>query len=593
MAIRRRLLRFRRRVRLLRAAVQRLVRPVFARRRAKTAGRNLVIAILLAICLHFFHVVGQSVLGGVGTGLAIFILIDALSIGSSVGLPIAVFTVVMLLPPFIPKVGKDFYGTVAQVIPVLLVAFAIEGRGLRRNANVAERILAAELTSGLAVAELITLLAVAQASNPGAAPLPTWYLRVVAAGLAAGTAAVVVLAFIAEPDKRSGDIIVDRSGGGDFTTIRRALRAAAPGATIFVAGGQYRESVVLTTPNVTIAGRGADPSGVLVRSRRGHTVFFHTRCGKVTNVTIEDSGNRFLGDSAVTVAGGGLELTGCVILSSAYSAITIHEGGRPTITRNEIRGSREGGGIFVYNGGGGTIEDNDIYDNELSGIGIKSDADPVIKNNRIYGSREGSGIFVHDGGRGTIENNDIYDNQLGGIEINSDAGTIVKNNRIYGSREGSGIFVYDGGRGTIENNDIYDNELSGIEITSDADPVIKNNRIYGSREGGGILVSDGGRGSIEDNDIHDNELAGVTIGSAGRLVLINNRIHAGRTEGAIMLLEDSGGTISNNDVYDDRIFHGEPLTVVEFVNAHNRLHLTHGRASEVSATDSSSRTTAK
>ena len=466
MAIRLLQRRFRRQIRRLRAVVRRMVRPaVFARRRAKTAGRNLVIAILLTSYLHFFSLVGQSVLGVAGTGLAIFILIDTISIRSSVGLPVAVFTVVIFLPPFTPKVGKDFYDTVAQVIPVLLVAFALEGRGLRRNANVSERILAAELTSGLAVAELITLLAVAQASNPGAAPLPTWYLRVVTAGLAAGTTAVVVLAFIADPDKRSGDIIVDRSGRGDFTTIRRALRAAAPGATIFVAEGQYRESVVLTIPKVTIVGRGADPGSVLLKGRRGPTLFFHTGYGKVTNITIEDSGSRFLCESAVVVAGGELELTGCVILSSAYAAIAIHAGGRPTITRNEITtitrnkimGSREAGGIWVYGGGRGTIEDNDIHNNKFSGIEIKSDADPVVTNNRIHDNR--GGIFVSDSGRGTIEDNNIHNNKLSGIEIKSDADPVVTNNRIHDNHQ-EGILVNDSGRGTIEDNNIYNNELA-------------------------------------------------------------------------------------------------------------------------------------
>ena len=88
----------------------------------------------------------------------------------------------------------------------------------------------------------------------------------------------------------------------------------------------------------------------------------------------------------------------------------VGEGGDPVLRRNRIHGGKAGG-VFVYDQGRGTFEDNDIFANECAGVTISEGGDPVLRRNRI--SQNGfEGIWVHEGGRGTFEANDLRDNTL-------------------------------------------------------------------------------------------------------------------------------------------------------------------------------------
>ena len=73
-------------------------------------------------------------------------------------------------------------------------------------------------------------------------------------------------------------------------------------------------------------------------------------------------------------------------------------GSNPLIRRNRIWGGQNGG-ILVYNGGLGMIEDNEIFDNSMAGVWIKTDSNPVLRHNRIYDSRDG-GLCIFNGGKG-------------------------------------------------------------------------------------------------------------------------------------------------------------------------------------------------
>lgn len=75
-------------------------------------------------------------------------------------------------------------------------------------------------------------------------------------------------------------------------------------------------------------------------------------------------------------------------------------GSNPVIKGNKIWGGQNGG-VLVYNGGLGILEQNEIFDNAMAGVWIKTDSNPTLKRNKIYDGRDG-GICIFNGGKGKI-----------------------------------------------------------------------------------------------------------------------------------------------------------------------------------------------
>lgn len=73
-------------------------------------------------------------------------------------------------------------------------------------------------------------------------------------------------------------------------------------------------------------------------------------------------------------------------------------GSNPIIRGNKIWGGQNGG-VLVYNGGLGLLEQNEIFDNAMAGVWIKTDSNPTLKRNKIFDGRDG-GICIFNGGKG-------------------------------------------------------------------------------------------------------------------------------------------------------------------------------------------------
>ena len=67
-----------------------------------------------------------------------------------------------------------------------------------------------------------------------------------------------------------------------------------------------------------------------------------------------------------------------------------------------------------------TLEDNEIFGNALSGVWIKTGGNPTLRCNRIDNSGYVA-VFVSNGGGGTIEDNDLRGNAKGAWDISADS----------------------------------------------------------------------------------------------------------------------------------------------------------------------------
>ena len=136
--------------------------------------------------------------------------------------------------------------------------------------------------------------------------------------------------------------------------------------------------------------------------------------GRVANVTLRQLGGAFFG---VDIAQGRLDLEDCDITSRGLSCVAIHGGADPRLRRNRIHDGKQAG-VFVYEEGRGTLEDNEIFANAF-GVEIMTGGDPILRRNRINENGY-QAIRVYEGGRGTFDDNDLRNNKEGAWDIAKD-----------------------------------------------------------------------------------------------------------------------------------------------------------------------------
>jgi parallel beta-helix repeat protein len=290
--------------------------------------------------------------------------------------------------------------------------------------------------------------------------------------------------------------VVDALHRGDHATLTDALKAAEPGDRILIRPGLYKEGIVIEKP-IEVIGDG-ELGEVVIEANGADTVLFRGNMARIANLTLRQTGGGKW--FCIDIAQGRLDVEGCDITSQSLACVAIHDGADPRLRRNRIHDGKQGG-VFVYENGLGTIEDNEIFGNAQSGVAIKEGGNPTLRRNRIHDGKQG-GVYVNENGLGTLEDNEIFGNALAGVQISSGGNPTLRRNRIHDGKQ-SGVLVNENGQGTLENNEILANAQSGVRIQDGANPTLRRNLIS---ENGykAIWVSDGGQGLIEDNDLRGN-----------------------------------------------------------------------------------------
>ena len=197
-------------------------------------------------------------------------------------------------------------------------------------------------------------------------------------------------------------------------------------------------------------------------------------------------------------------------------AIVAFQGCDPVITGNLIENNHAdfyGGGIHLRQWSNGSIEDNQILDNDSrlgAGIHITYTSGPTVRDNLIEGnsatSLGGGGIYVYYLSEPLIERNLITDNTStngAGISIYYSSAGTVRNNLIYSNNAGAGMRIV-GSSPVIINNTITDNYNGGIDCASNSEPQIINNIITSNGSGWGIWVHSDSSPAIRFNNIWAN-----------------------------------------------------------------------------------------
>jgi nitrous oxidase accessory protein NosD len=225
---------------------------------------------------------------------------------------------------------------------------------------------------------------------------------------------------------------------GPGQSIQTAIDAAAPGDTIDVAAGTYRENLTITKDGITLRGAGATSAGTVLAppsKPAGRVCDFEGMNGIcITGVFTPNSSEIGRPVRDVTV-------TGIAVRGFPRFGILVNNAVDATIAGNEVAHSGAYGvvGFFLKDA---RFRGNVSHDNGQGGFYLADSpqADVVLVGNRSYrnATSEGFGIFLRDISHGVVRGNTLEGNCVGlmllGVQATRSASDwVVQGNTVRGN----------------------------------------------------------------------------------------------------------------------------------------------------------------
>jgi nitrous oxidase accessory protein len=291
-----------------------------------------------------------------------------------------------------------------------------------------------------------------------------------------------------------------------YTTIGAALADAAPGDTIRVRAGRYRELLVIDRRVILVGEAGA----VLDGERRGTLVTITADSVELRALTLRASGRSLNEDQAavklVRVRGARLEDN---LIEDPLHGIYLLECHDVALVRNRIIGpadlieSSRGNGIHLFNSSGNRLTGNTIRGTR-DGIYFSFASGNTVTDNVVSGVRYGLHYMYSDDN--LFERNAFTRNAAGAAIMFSKQITFREN--VFAQHVGYrayGILLQTAERVLAERNRIEGN-LTGLFLDGAINDVFRDNIISGNGVGIDVLASAEGN-TFTGNVITDNRIA--------------------------------------------------------------------------------------
>lgn len=248
------------------------------------------------------------------------------------------------------------------------------------------------------------------------------------------------------------------SSGADFASINDAIRASVDGDTVVVKLGQYDEVVILDKSVSVVAEANIELGDVVIA---GGAVCTASR-GSLERLTIKQ---------LVDIRSGGVHIVECDI-SMGADCVRVGSEAHPVIKKCFIHHAQSSGdGIYFAQGSRGNVEDCDIASNRVNGVHVNG-ADVVVRGSRFRESPYG--VFVRNGGKGSIEDNRVEGASCFGIYVQSHSTPLVARNAI-GNCGIHGIMVSKEGQGMFKENAVH----GSVRILRGCAPTLGTNSFQG------------------------------------------------------------------------------------------------------------------
>jgi nitrous oxidase accessory protein len=284
-------------------------------------------------------------------------------------------------------------------------------------------------------------------------------------------------------------------------SIAAVLEWAAPGDTVYLAGGVYHENIVVDVPVVLTGAPGAEIRGGYV----GNVVHITAPGTVLEGLHIAEAGPHLTKDMAcVLVEADSVTIRNCTISESLHG-IYVKAGNATEIVGNRIEGrldlieSDRGNGIHLWNSSHNRVIDNEIL-NARDGIYFSFAHFTGVERNHIHRVRYGL-HYMYSNDNSFYDN--LFDNSVAGAALMYSEDIVFARNTFARCR---GFRAYG----------ILLQSMSRVRATSNL--IIDNSR--------GIFMNNADTNVIEHNDVINNDLAvQLNGGCDGNLLVRNNFIN--------------------------------------------------------------------
>ncbi|MFN0119834.1 MAG: parallel beta-helix domain-containing protein [Blastocatellia bacterium] len=250
-------------------------------------------------------------------------------------------------------------------------------------------------------------------------------------------------------------ITITVNAGG---SIQQALDRAAPGDTIEVKPGTYREALLVDHNNITLRGLVENNQRAVLEGDN-----------KLRDALISSSDN--------------FTIEGFEVRNYTANGLTVH-GANKVAFRNLLVSNT---GLYG------------VYPVETKGV--------LVENVKVTGIRDAA-IYVGQSRDIVVRNNEAFKN-VTGIEIENSVNALVENNTLYENTTGLLVFLLPnnvskvGSDCRVTGNKIYNNNTPNF-----GDPTAIVGQVPA---GGGMIIMAADRTEVTGNDIHDNNSFGVSV----------------------------------------------------------------------------------
>ncbi|MHC4143984.1 MAG: nitrous oxide reductase family maturation protein NosD [Planctomycetota bacterium] len=265
--------------------------------------------------------------------------------------------------------------------------------------------------------------------------------------------------------------------GGGFPSIASAIEAAAPGDTITVAAGTYRENLVIEKP-ITLTGQERPH---IKGDLEGDVVLILADDVTLRGFAVSGSGRRMMvSDAGIKIAGARAKVLGNDVFDNLFG-IYLKGCSEALVEENEILGRREdslgmrGAGIHFY----------DAHDN-------------IVRSNRVSFVRDG--VYFDHADRNRVEGNEFSHLRYGVHYMYCEDNTFV--------------------------NNIFRDSLAGVAVMYTERVTFRDNQIFNNRQGYnafGLLLKDC-LDSVAEGNVIVNNVNGIFLDSSHRNFFRKNLI---------------------------------------------------------------------
>ena len=258
-------------------------------------------------------------------------------------------------------------------------------------------------------------------------------------------------------------IVVDKHGNGDYKTIQQAINSAAEGTNILVKAGEYNE-ILNIKKKIGLIGEDKGKTTINPISEKNK---YALRLG-VPGITIKglsiSNGAPGLYSTGIRISAANIEINDCNFYDNPIG-IAIWTSGN-TIANCTFWNCKDEGIALLGSSSSpcdNNIIINSVFHHNCDGIELQHSSDTIIKDCEFHeNTHTGIDAIASHNDRNTIENCNIYNNEVHGIYLSSSVDNRIIDCSVVDNKDGNIVM-----NKYSKNNQIISNSASEEEHDDD------------------------------------------------------------------------------------------------------------------------------